>query len=201
MRIKADKFDIGDVILQEKVTIDEDTKAIDLYNKLSELSADLLIRCLRDLDNCLERSVKQNDDEATKAFKIKPGENRIRWKEMDLRHVYKLYRAFDGFSSPIYTNWTNHCKMKLFNMIRLSKMLQIQNEINDEFGLDSNDLEPGTIKYSKHKRIICIKCKDNWAGFEAVCLKGHRKISSKQFNNGYLLKVAKECNQIVLDDE
>lgn len=203
MSIKPDKFDVGDIVIQERIEIDENTKSIHLYRELSELSAKLLMKCLNDLDYYLARTIAQDHSKATKAFKIKPNENRIIWNEMDLRHVYKLFRAFDGFLS-IYTEWIDGTEMKLSQMIDLKSMLEIQDELNDEFGLtnqnDLDNLKPGTIRYSKHKQMICIKCKDKWAGFLEICLKGHHLISSKQFNNGYLSRISKD-KPIVLDHQ
>lgn len=104
MKIKPHKFDIGDIILQEKIYIDEHTKSIDLHDKLSNLGSSLLMKCLNNLDEYENKSIPQNEQHSTKANKIKPGENQINWKEMDLNHIYKLYRAFDQFF-PIYTKW------------------------------------------------------------------------------------------------
>lgn len=184
MRIKADKFDVGDTVLQERVKIDEDTKSIDLHDRLARLSAVLLMKCLHELDNYLRQAVKQNEREVTKAFRIKPGESEVRWQEMELKQVYKLYRAFDGFF-PIYTSWIDKREMKLFKMVKYSKMIELQDEINKEV---ASSAKPGTLWYLKPKKLLCIKCKDQWAGFGEVCLKGHHKISAHQFNNGHLQK-------------
>ena len=195
MRIKADKFDVGDMVLQEQVEIGEDTKSTDLYDRLARLSADLLLKCLHDLDFHLENAVKQNDQNATKALRIKPGENEIRWQKMELKHVYKLYRAFDGFF-PIYTSWVDKRELKLSKMVAYSKMIELQDEINYEI---SKSAKPGTVWYFKQKKLLCIKCSDLWAGFGEVCLKGHRSVSANQFNNGHLRKMSEEPLVLGLD--
>ena len=194
MRIKADNFDVGDTVLQERVRIDEDTKSIDLHNKLARLSASLLMKCLHDLDHYLGNAVKQNEQEATKALRIKPEESRIRWPEMELKHVYKLYRAFDEFFA-IYTTWIDKRELKLFKMVPYSRMVELQDEINGEI---AKRTQPGTVWYLKRKKLFCVKCKDQWAGFGEVCLKGHPRTSAKQFNNGHLQKLMSRSEDLLV---
>lgn len=197
MRIKPHKFDIGNMLLQEKVKIDENTKSIDLHDELSVLGANLLMKCLHNLDHYLQTSIPQDDQVASKANKVKPEESRINWKEMDLRHVYKLYRAFDGFF-PIYTEWLDGRELKLFKMINYDQLIELQGEFNREF--DGDNHPPGSIKYSKRKKLICIKCKDYWSAFMELSIKGRSRINSKQFNNGYLLRSFNQGKEIVLDN-
>ena len=195
MRIKADRFDVGDTVLQERVKIDEDTKSIDLHDRLARLSADLLIKCLHNLDAYLSQAVKQDEREVTKAYRIKPGENEVRWSEMDLKQVYKMYRAFDGFF-PIYTSWIDEREMRLFKMLRYSEMIELQDEINKAV---ARSTKPGAVWYLKTKKLLCIKCKDHWAGFGEVCLKGHHKTSAHQFNNGYLQRrISRGDNELLV---
>ena len=157
---------------------------------------------MEDLDFYLNRSIKQDEQEVTKAFKIKPNESKINWNEMSLKHVYKLYRAFDEFY-PIYTHWIDGREMRLSKMISYNKMIDFQNEIDREFALDYKqfhlaDAKAGTIRYFKRKKLICIRCKDYWAGFSEIRLKGSKKISSIQFRNGVLLKYLKNENQEIV---
>lgn len=194
MRIKADKFDVGNTVLQERVRIGEDTTSIDLHDRLSRLSADLLMKCLHDLDFYLANEVKQDEREVTKAFRIKPEESKVRWSEMNLKHVYKLYRALDGFF-PIYTSWVDKRELKLSKMVAYSKMIELQDAVNGEI---AKSAKPGTVWYLKCRKLLCIKCKDQWAGFREVCLKGHHKISAQQFNNGHLRKMISQSDELVV---
>lgn len=65
MKIKPNKFDIGDILLQEKVSINENMEMPELHKLLGELGAKSLVKTLADLPNYINHSKPQLIDNAT----------------------------------------------------------------------------------------------------------------------------------------
>ncbi|XP_078040858.1 methionyl-tRNA formyltransferase, mitochondrial isoform X3 [Augochlora pura] len=65
MKIKPKKFDIGDIIVQKEININEHETLPQLYTKLSKLGACLLEQVLEDLPKALQSAKPQNKADAT----------------------------------------------------------------------------------------------------------------------------------------
>ena len=52
-------FDVGDIVEQESIAIDPDISAVQLTNRLAEMGANLLVRCVSDLRYHLDRCTPQ----------------------------------------------------------------------------------------------------------------------------------------------
>jgi methionyl-tRNA formyltransferase len=59
MKIEARKFDVGDILAQRKVAIEDDVLMPALHDKMANVGAELLLECIQNLDNLLP--IKQND--------------------------------------------------------------------------------------------------------------------------------------------
>lgn len=65
MRIKPHKFDTGDILLQEKVTIDQTMEMPVLYKKLGQLGAECLVKSLKNVDKYVATSRPQPENGVT----------------------------------------------------------------------------------------------------------------------------------------
>jgi methionyl-tRNA formyltransferase len=63
MKIKPQKFDIGDVLAIKEVTIADDILMPQLHDKLANVGAELLVECLRNLESL--KPIKQDDSHAS----------------------------------------------------------------------------------------------------------------------------------------
>lgn len=63
MRIKPKKFDVGEILATRKVQIDNNVMMPELHDKLSLEGAELLVECVRDLDNC--KPIEQDGSHAS----------------------------------------------------------------------------------------------------------------------------------------
>lgn len=50
MRIRPKKFDVGEILTNQRVAVSEDVMMPELYTQLAEVGADLLVNCIKDLD-------------------------------------------------------------------------------------------------------------------------------------------------------
>jgi methionyl-tRNA formyltransferase len=65
MKIKADKFDIGEILAQRAVEIDEGVRMPELHDRLAEIGASLLVDCLQDLPRFYANCWSQDNSLAT----------------------------------------------------------------------------------------------------------------------------------------
>lgn len=65
MRIKPKHFDIGDIVMQDRVKIHPNMRMPELYGVLGEMGATCLISSLKQLPELLEGATPQSDEEVT----------------------------------------------------------------------------------------------------------------------------------------
>lgn len=94
-------LDTGDMLLQEKVRIDRTDTAGSLFNKLSGIGPDLLMKTLAGLERGDIPRVPQNHENASYAPLIKKGDGIINWKESS-EDIYNKIRGFDPWPG-VYT--------------------------------------------------------------------------------------------------
>ncbi|CAG9854019.1 unnamed protein product [Phyllotreta striolata] len=176
MRIKPNKFDTGDILLQESHPVGKDTMMPELHKSLGELGAQALVKTLKDLPNYIQFSKPQSNDHATYAPKVLPDFAVIKWDSMNSQQVYNLYRALYGFLLPT-TEW-HKVQVKLSGI-----------KVNDEVG-DIEDQKPGCVSYSKMTKRLNVICADKTIiSVDSVSVLGKKVMSAADFHNGFLSKV------------
>lgn len=98
-------LDTGDVAMAERIAITDSMTALDLYDALALLGADLMVRAMGALERGKLQLTKQNDQGVMYAAKIGKAEARIDWTKSAhdvLRHIHGL-SPFPGawFELPI----------------------------------------------------------------------------------------------------
>ncbi len=89
-------LDTGNIILVEKVKIDEDDTAETLHDKLAVVGAEVLIKTVERFKKGDFSSTKQDDEKATYAAMLTKAEGEINWdKPSD--EVYNLIRGMDSW--------------------------------------------------------------------------------------------------------
>lgn len=59
MRIKPDKFDVGDIVTQSTIELSQDVTLPEVHKQLSNLGANTLIHCIQNLSQKLNNCKKQ----------------------------------------------------------------------------------------------------------------------------------------------
>uniref|UniRef100_A0A6P7G557 Methionyl-tRNA formyltransferase, mitochondrial n=1 Tax=Diabrotica virgifera virgifera TaxID=50390 RepID=A0A6P7G557_DIAVI len=176
MRIKPHHFDVGEILLQEKVPIGDNTEMPELHQCLGELGAKSLMKTLEDLPNYIQSAVPQSNDNVSYAPKITPQFINIRWNQMTSTQVYDLYRALKGYS-PVMSTWqgipTKLSEIKICTDVNASEI---------EFG-------PGFVKYDKRTKVLKVLCADmTLVSVSSISVYGKRVMNATDFNNGFLKK-------------
>ncbi|NLB51589.1 MAG: methionyl-tRNA formyltransferase [Syntrophomonadaceae bacterium] len=87
-------LDTGDILLQQEVTIHEDTTYGELHDLLAAAGADLIIDTIEQLKEGTLKRIKQNDQEATYAEMIKKSDEIINWQDQAASIINQI-RALD----------------------------------------------------------------------------------------------------------
>lgn len=96
-----DKVDTGNVILQKKVSIDEEDTAGTLHDKLMEIGKEAVLETVKIIEEGKVEVKEQDDSEASPAPKIFKDDCRINWDD-DAEKVYDFVRGL----SPYPASWT-----------------------------------------------------------------------------------------------
>lgn len=154
------KLDAGDILSQQECEIDPDDTFITLQDKLSTLSAPLLVETLsRELS-----PIAQKEEEATFCHKIEKENGQVDWKNETANQVYNKLRAFTPWPG-IFT---------FYNGKRL-KMLEA-------FVLDAST-DPG--KVIQIDDSVGVGCKEGVLGLKKVQIEGKKPADIGEFVKGY----------------
>jgi len=115
-------IDTGDILAQRGVAIDKDETSIELSQKLSGVSAELLIETIPLWVKRKIKSQKQEDSKATLCQLIERSDGKIFWTD-DAQTIYNRYRALHPWPG-IYAFWEQDETIK---RIKLNKISYLKN--------------------------------------------------------------------------
>nr|XP_006813876.1 PREDICTED: methionyl-tRNA formyltransferase, mitochondrial-like [Saccoglossus kowalevskii] len=170
------QFDVGPIVMQTTITVPHRCTTIQLSKILSQLGSNMLLQVLDDLPRKIENSVVQPTNGVTLAKKIKTDMSWIDWCNYSCRFIDRLHRAISTHVT-LRTLWRGKL-LKLYNMVDLHVTQGLQ--------LPLADVHPGVVKYHNKHGILCIRCLDGWVGFKSVTIERRKKMSAKDFYNGFL---------------
>ena len=162
-------WDAGDILISEKIKIEDDETAESLWEKLRFLSAKLLIKAVQVLEKKVYKPVPQNHSDATFAYKIKKNDAEIDWSK-SAQEIERMVRAY--YSWPIAYTYLNGKVLKIHKADILEK----------DF-----DVSPGTVVRVNKKEGIIIACGKGALILKEIQLEGKKKIDVASFLNGYKL--------------
>lgn len=158
-------MDSGDIISSEKVIIDEDITLDELYNKLSILGSNLLIKTLPSIINGTNNRIVQDEKEVTFGYNITKEEEHIDFNNS----INNIHNKIRGLSSiPGAYTILNNKRMKVYHSIKTN--------------IKSNK-EPGTI-IDINKEGILVSTKDYNIYLTEIKLEGKSRCYVKDIING-----------------
>lgn len=186
------KFDVGDIVLQERLVIEPGEYAFELSDRLADLGANLTQKLLLDYDNLVKNSKPQSDGLRSYAKKIKPEQGLIRFKSETSIAIDRKVRAYTGYIE-LYTICLQGLRVRLSSMrdpteiegYNLERALRIHQK---SLGSDSySEVPPGAIFFHKPRQILGFKAADKkWVSFDYCTPDQKPRMSSLDFYNGYL---------------
>ena len=165
----AKGLDSGDMILKAEEKIKPDDTYGSLYDRLSVIGADLLIKTLDLIENGEVKRIPQNDDEATFAPMIKPELEHIDWngKNTDIVNLIKGLNP-----QPVAYTMLNDEKLKIW--------------FAETIDGDYNG-EPGTI-VDVRKRDFVVMTAEGAVAVKEVQAQGGKRMSADAYMRGHAIE-------------
>jgi methionyl-tRNA formyltransferase len=131
-------LDTGDMLANAICDIEDDDTGASLHDRLMQLGADTLIRCLPALQQGELSAEPQDESQATYADKLSKHEAEIDWN-LDAVHLERCVRAYNAW--PVaYTRWQRKGKSE---NLRIWQARVIETEHADEPGVVLNSSAAG----------------------------------------------------------
>lgn len=165
----AKGLDSGDMILKAKEKIKPDDTYGSLYDRLSVIGAELLIKTLDLIENGEVKRIPQNDDEATFAPMIKPELEHINWngKNTDIVNLIKGLNP-----QPVAYTMLNDEKIKIW----------FAETVDGDYSG-----EPGTI-VDVRKRDFVVMTAEGAVAVKEVQAQGGKRMSADAYMRGHAIE-------------
>ena len=173
-----EKMDEGDIILQEKVDILENETTGELWNRLSTISSNLLLKAIKQIEKGEAKYISQ-PHEYSLAPIIEKQIAKIDFNKQTSKKIKNLVRGLN----PVLGAYTNLYNKKI-------KFWKIE-EINDDF---DNNIEPGTVIMSDSKKGLYIKTIDGVISVLEIQGENSRKMDIKEFLRGNKIEIGEKFN-------
>lgn len=160
------KVDTGNIILKEKVIIDESDNLGTLHDKMSIIGAKLVLRTVELIDNSEVQLTSQKSEEATPAPKINKETCRINWDKSALE-IHNLIRGLSPYPAAFFIH--NEKVYKVF-----------QSEISDK-----SNLQPSEVLQTKNE--VLIGTSTNSIKILEIQPEGRKRMLIEDFLRGYSL--------------
>lgn len=165
----AKGLDSGDMILKAKEKIKPDDTYGSLYDRLSVIGADLLIKTLDLIENGEVKRIPQNDEEATFAPMIKPELEHINWNRKNT-DIVNLIKGLNP--QPVAYTMLNDEKLKIW--------------FAETIDGDYNG-EPGTI-VDVRKRDFVVMTAEGAVAVKEVQAQGGKRMSADAYMRGHAIE-------------
>ena len=151
-------MDTGDMILKQETQIGEDETTGELWERLSKIGGDLLVKTLKEIENKTAPRIKQGDD-FTMAPMLDKSMAKIDWENKTALEIKNLVRGLN----PIMGAYTflDGKKIKFWKVQTLTEneLLEKFQEL-EEYKYHLNKMQAGTVLFSDDKKGLFIKAND-----------------------------------------
>lgn len=167
------EIDTGNILLGEKIKIEDDETAGTLHDKMMDIGANLLLKTIRELETGNLKETEQHS-----AFSLEPSVSirhapkiftetcEINWNK-GVEEIYNLIRGLSPY--PAAFTFMNGKKLKIFSSEK-------------EFGNEAN--EPGTY-VTDHKTFLKFAAADGFVSSKEIQLEGKKRMKIDDFLRGW----------------
>lgn len=173
-------MDTGDMVLKEKVEIGENETTGELWDRLSKIGANLLVKTLKQIEDGTAPREKQGEN-FTLAPMLSKEMAKINWDEMDAIKIKNLVRGLNPIMGA-YSNLDGK-KVKFWkvNVVSVNDLIKKFPEL-EEYTYRIKGLAPGTVLFSDEKNGLYINA--NGGIIEVLEIQGEN--AKKMSINDYL---------------
>ena len=166
------EIDTGNILLQEKIKIEDDETAGSLHDKMMEIGADLLLKTINELEKGTLKEVPQNSpltidySPAKHAPKIFTETCEIDWNK-NVEEIYNLIRGLSPY--PAAFTHLNGKKLKIFSA---------------EKEMTKPGEKPGSY-ITDHKTFLKFAATDGFISLKEIQLEGKKRMGIEDFLRGW----------------
>ena len=180
-------MDSGDIILQTKTKINKDETSGELWNRLSKIGADLLIKTLEKIEDKTAPRIKQ-EGEFTLAPMLEKSQAKIDWENKTAQEIKNLVRGLN----PIMGAYSllNEKKIKFWKVDNLSieEFIKKYPEFK-EYEYRFFEIDPGTVLYIDKKEAIYIMTKEGILKVIEIQGENSKRMPTPEFLRGNKIEV------------
>jgi methionyl-tRNA formyltransferase len=173
-----DKVDTGNIIIQEKLRIDNDDNFESLHDKMMLLGADVIMETLGLIESDNVRLKKQDDSNACPAPKITKDIYRINWNK-PTEELYNLIRGLSPYPAAFF--YHNGINYKVFKT-RIPEKEKLAG-INSQFSIEPSSLNI----FHQTKNEIYVKTSDGILQILELQPEGRKRMNAEEFLRGNTL--------------
>lgn len=165
-------LDDGEIIAKRELSISQDDNAITLFEKLSKLSADMIVETLDEIENGTAQYIPQDESLATKCSMFS-SENGIIDFNKSVKEIVGLIKGLAIWPNVRIT--IDDVYFKLYNA-------KVSN-------VDGEGFECGQVVVANNKQGLHIKCLDGVVEITELLPINSKKMTAKSYLNGKEIKV------------
>lgn len=180
-------MDTGDIILTEKVKIDENETTGMLWERLAKLGGKILVETLEKVEKG-EAPRKKQEGKVVLAPMLNKEMAKINWEEKTAEEIKNLIRGLNPIMGAY--GLLDDKKLKIWRADVIKK-LNFFEQYTEFKGYENrfDDLEPGTIIYIDNQKGVYVKAKDEILLILEVQAENAKKMSITDFLRGNKIEV------------
>ena len=182
-----EKMDEGDIILQEETIIGNDETSGELWNRLSKLGAELLLKTLKQIENGTALRKKQGSN-ATYTTMIDKKMARINWEEKSAKEIKNLVRGLNPILGAYSTLKGKKIKFWKVDTLEINDFIKKYPEFKG-YEYRFEEIEPGTILYVDKKEGIYIMTKQGILLVLEIQGENSKRMTTPEFLRGNKIEV------------
>lgn len=168
------EVDSGAIIAAEQIAIDEGMTAGDLFDKLSEIGARLIVKVLDDIESGQAHYTEQDSTQATYCKMLTKADGKIDFS----KNYFSISCFVRGMSPwPIAHCEIGGCKFKIHKVIHYSGNVEIC------------DCECGTVAAADFKNGLIIKCADGYVRLLELQAENGKRMMDIEYLRGHSVDV------------
>lgn len=168
-------MDTGDMILKQEVEIGENETTGELWDRLSIIGADLLVKTLKQIEKGTAPRIKQSDD-FTMAPMLNKEISKIDWKEKTAQQIKNLVRGLNPIMGAY--SYLNGKKIKFWKV-------EVEKDTN-------SNQENGTVIKANDKDGLYIKAKDGVLKIIEIQGENAKRMNANDFLRGNKIEIGQK---------
>lgn len=178
-------MDTGDMILKAETEIGEDETTGEVWEKLSQIGGELLVKTLKEIEEGTATRTKQGDDFSI-APMLKKEDSQIHWDKMTAKQIKNLVRGLNPIMGA-YT-YLEDKKIKIWKVQAISDQSAKELVENEKI---INEAQLGQVIISDAKKGLYIKAKEGIIEVIEIQGENSKKMNAQDYLRGNKIEVGK----------